>query len=458
MQTTVEPLEGNRVKLHVAVPAGEFERAIDAAFRKLAKEVRVPGFRPGKAPRRLLEAQFGVDIARHQALQDALPEYYVEAVREHEVDVIAAPEIEITAGKDDGDVEFDAVVEVRPTVQLVGHDELRVEVAYEPVTEELVDEQVDAFRERFGELVDSEHPITDHAYATLDIAGSIDGEEVGALTATEFLYRVGSGSVVPELDAQLHGARPGAILEFTAELPERFGDLAGDEASFRVVVKNVQQRLLADLTDEWVGENTEFDTVEALRADVRRRLEMVGKLRAQMALREQVLEAAADLVPIDAPEPLVDQEVERRVHDFAHDLAHRGMELDRYFAMTGQDPQEFLASVREGARRGVLADLAIRAVVAQEAIEATGDEIDAEVERLAERAGEKPEKLRRDLEKRGLVEAVRSDVARGKAVQFLVDHATVVDGNGEPIDLTLPEEEASGNDNEESHDEEGTEA
>jgi trigger factor len=458
MQTNVEPLEGNRVKLHVAVPAGEFERAIDAAFRKLAKEVRVPGFRPGKAPRRLLEAQFGVDIARQQALQDALPEYYVEAVREHDVDVIAAPEIEITAGKDDGDVEFDAVVEVRPTVQLVGHDELRVEVPYEPVTEELVDEQVDAFRERFGELVDSEHPITDHAYATLDIAGSIDGEEVGALTATEFLYRVGSGSVVPELDAQLHGARPGAILEFTAELPERFGDLAGDEASFRVVVKNVQQRLLADLTDEWVGENTEFDTVEELRADVRRRLEMVGKLRAQMALREQVLEAAADLVPTDAPEPLVDQEVERRVHDFAHDLAHRGMELDRYFAMTGQDPQEFLASVREGARRGVLADLAIRAVVAQESIEATGDEVDAEVERLAERAGEKPEKLRRDLEKRGLVEAVRSDVARGKAVQFLVDHATVVDENGEPIDLTLPEEEASGNDSEKSHDEEGTEA
>src|SRR6266487_5078964 len=133
MQSTVEPVEGNKVKLHVTVPADEFERAIDAAFRKLAREVRIPGFRPGKAPRRLLEARLGTDIAREQALQDALPQYYVDAVTEHDVDVIAPPEIEITAGQDDGDVEFDAIVEVRPQVQLVGYDELRVELPFEPI-------------------------------------------------------------------------------------------------------------------------------------------------------------------------------------------------------------------------------------------------------------------------------------------------------------------------------------
>ena len=176
MQSTVESVEGNKVKLHITVPADEFERAIDAAFRKLAREVRIPGFRPGKAPRRLLEARLGTDIAREQALRDSLPEYYVDAVTEHDVDVIAPPEIEITAGQEDGDVEFDAVVEVRPQVHLIGYDELRVELPFEPVGDDDVDEQVDALRDRFADLTDSEYPLIDDAYATIDIAGSIDGE------------------------------------------------------------------------------------------------------------------------------------------------------------------------------------------------------------------------------------------------------------------------------------------
>src|SRR4051812_6939666 len=187
MQSTVEPVESdaeteapddspagvaNRVKLHVVVPAPEFERAIDAAFRKLAREVRIPGFRPGKAPRRLLEARLGTDIAREQALQDALPQYYVDAVTEHDVDAIAPPEIEITAGKDEGDIEFDAVVEIRPLVRLVGYDELRVEVPFAGVSDEDVDEQVNALRERFADLEDSDLPLIDDAYATVDINGT----------------------------------------------------------------------------------------------------------------------------------------------------------------------------------------------------------------------------------------------------------------------------------------------
>jgi trigger factor len=140
MQTTVEPLDGNKVKLHVAVPASEFERAIDAAFKKLANEVRIPGFRPGKAPRRLLEARFGTEAARDQALRDSLPEYYVEAVTQHDVDPIAPPEIEITAGEEGGDVEFDAVVEVRPVVNLLGYDEMNVEVPWQPVDDAAVDQ------------------------------------------------------------------------------------------------------------------------------------------------------------------------------------------------------------------------------------------------------------------------------------------------------------------------------
>jgi trigger factor len=437
MQSTVEPLEGNKVKLHVTVPADEFERAIDSAFRKLAREVRIPGFRPGKAPRRLLEARFGTDVARDQALRDALPEYYVGAVSEHDVDVIAMPEIEITAGQDDGDVEFDAVVEVRPQVTLLGYDELRVELPWTPISDEDVDRQVDALRDRFGDLADSDDPLVDDAYATIDITGSVNGEAVDGLTATDFLYRVGSGMVVAELDENLYGTRPGAILQFDAELPERFGDLGGQTASFRVVVKEAKRKVLPELTDEWASEASEFDTVDELRADIRDRLELMQKLQAQMAVRDKVLEAAADLVPIEPPQVLVDDETRRRVEDLQHRLSHQGGSIEQYLQATGQDPQSFVDEVRTGAARAVLADLALRAVVAQEKIEVGDDEVQTEIERLAERVGEKPEKVRRDLDRRGALETVRSDVARGKALEFLVDHATVVDESGNEIDLTV---------------------
>jgi trigger factor len=439
MQSTVESLEGNKVKLTVSVPADEFEKAIDDAFRKLAREVKIPGFRPGKAPRQLLEARFGTEAARDQALRDALPEYYIEAVQQNDVDVIAPPEIEVTAGEDGGDVEFAATVEVRPIVRLVGYDEIRVEVPFPAIDDEAVDKQLDVLRDRFGELVDSEFPLIDDAYATIDITGSIDGEPVEGLTASDFLYRVGSDMVVPELDEQLRGTKPGAIIEFEADLGERFGDHAGSQASFRVIVKDAKQKVLPEVTDEWASEASEFDTADELRADIRKRLELMQKLQAQMAVRDNVLEAAADLVPIEAPPTLIESETRRRVEDLAHRLQHQGVTIEQYLAGTGQEAQAFLDEVRQGAGRAVLADLALRAVVVQESIDATEEELSAEVARIAERLGKKPEKIRRDLEKQGAIEAVRSDVARGKALEFLVEHAKVVDPEGNELDLTLNE-------------------
>src|SRR5258708_4284174 len=338
--------------------------------------------------------------------------------------------MEITAGQDDGDVEFDAVVEIRPQVKLVGYDELRVELAFQPVSDDDVDRQVDALRDRFADLADSEFPLVDDAYATIDIAGTIDGEAVEGLTVSDFSYRVGSAIVVDELDDQLRGTKPGAILEFTAtlpDLPERFHELAGREVNFRVIVKEAKRKVLPDLSDEWVQEASEFQTVDELRADIRKRVETMQRLQAQMGLRDKVLEAAADLVPIEAPPTLVDAETRRRVGDLAHRLSHPGASLAQYLEITGQDPQAFIDEIKVGAARAVLADLALRAVVAQEAVTASDEEVDAEVQQLAERTEQKPAKVRRELERSGALEAVRSDVARGKALAFLVDHPTAPD-------------------------------
>ncbi len=438
--TSVEELAENKVRLHVSIPAPDFERAIDAAFRKLAGEVKIPGFRPGKAPRRLLEARLGSDVGRDQALRDSLPGYYADAVESERLDTVAAPEIDITAGEESGDVEFDAVVEVRPVVELQGYEQLRVEVPSTAVADDAVDAQIDALRDRFADLEDSSRSLVEGDYAQIDIKGYVHDEAVDALTATDYLYEVGSGMLVPKLDTELTGKRPGDILKFNDALPERFGEQAGEDVAFQVLVKETKRKVLPDVTDEWASEVSEFETVDELRADIRKRLELVNTVQVQMAARDKVLDAASELVTIDLSDALVQQEMEQRLHDIAHRLEAQGVTIPQYLEATGMDQQEFVQQVRVAAERGVRADLALRAVAAQEDIVATDDELDEEVARLAERLEEKPNKVRRDLERRGIVEAVRSDIAKGKALRHLVDHADVVDGAGNPVDINPPDE------------------
>jgi trigger factor len=460
LTTSVEPLEGNKVRLRVAIPAADFEKAVDAAFRKLASEVKIAGFRPGKAPRELLEARLGTGVAREQALRDALPEYYAEAVAAEDIDVIAPPEIDVTAGTDEGEVRFDAVVEVRPVVRVDGYADLRIEVPDVEVPDDAVDNQIEMLRDRFADLEDKAGPLADGDYAQIDIKGSVHEEVIDALSATDFLYEVGSGALVPKLDDELRGKKPGDILKFNDSLPERLaaerrgrsageeaslatptsgvGDRAGEEVTFQVLVKEGKRKVLPEVTDEWVSEVSEFDTTHELKADARQRLEVYAKVQTQLLVRDKVLEAAARLVDDEPPDALVAGEMERRVHDLAHRLEHQGATIAQYLAATGQEQEKFIEDLRAGSTLGVRADLALRAVVAQEGIEATDEDLEAEIARVAERAEETPEKVRQEFEQRGAFEAVRSDIARGKALQFMVDHATVVDESGNAVDLTIP--------------------
>ena len=262
-------------------------------------------------------------------------------------------------------------------------------------------------------------------------------------TASDLLYEVGSGGLVPALDEALHGAGPGAVLEFTDVLPERFGEQAGTEVTFRALVKDAKRKVLPELTDEWVAENTDSETVDALREESRRRIDLFGKLQAQMAMRDRVLDELSKLVDIEPPEALVGQELETRLHDLVHRIEGQGMSIPQWLAATGQDQSEFINQMRAGAARAVLADLALRAVVVQESIAASDEELETEIERLAERSGAKPQKVRKDLDRRGLLEAVRSDIARGKALQLVVDSAVALDSTGAEIDVSIPTPDAS---------------
>src|SRR5438105_512087 len=439
METTVESLEGNKVRLRVAVPAGEFETAIDAAFRKLAREVRIPGFRPGKAPRRLLEAHLGTGIAREQAIRDAVPDYYLKALEGEDLDTIAPPEFEITAGQEEGDVEFDAVVEVRPQAEIAGYDSLQVTIEDPAVADEEIDAQIDGLRERFADLEESTAPLGKGDYAQLNIKGYVHDEEVPGLTVSDFLYEVGSNLVVPKLDEELEGKRPGDMLKFNDELPARWGERAGQEVGFQVLVKETKRKVLPQATDEWVQEASEFDTLEDLRADIRKRMESVRLIQANLAVRDKVLQAVGAKVAVDIPEPLIQEEVERRLHSILHRLEEQGASVDQYLEATGLTQDQLLADVRLEATKAVKADLALRAVVAAEEITASDYEVEAEIARVAERSGRKPAQLRKETERGQGLQAVRSELSRGKALQFLVDHASVVDEEGKPLDISFPE-------------------
>jgi trigger factor len=446
VKTSVEPLEGNKVKVSVTVDEQEFDKAIDAAFKKLAREVRIPGFRPGKAPRRVLEARLGSEVGRSQALNDSIPEYYADAVKEHEVDVIAAPELELTEGEESGPVAFEAVVEVRPVVQVPGYGSLRVTLDSIEPDEEEVTAQLERLRTQFGELTDVERAAAEGDFVTIDIAGSQDGEPIAQLTAEDYLYEVGSGGILPEVDEQLVGAEAGATLEFDAAVPgaaaatdDDEGDQEDDDdetpsLQFVVTVKDVKERVLPDLDDEFASEASEFETLDELTEDLRKRSGAVKKVQAQMALREKVGEALADLVEDEVPDPLVSAEMQQRLQDLAMRLEAQGLNLDTWIAMSGKEPDEVVEDLRETATTAVRVDLALRAVAEAEAIEVTDDDLEREFAQVAERLGIKAKDVRKQFERAEQVPAVRSDIKKRKAFDWLLERVEIVDPDGVTID------------------------
>ncbi len=429
MKATVEPLEGNKVKLSVEVEEIEFDKAVDAALRKIAREVRIPGFRPGKAPRRLLEARMGKGGIRQEALREALPDFYAEALRQADVDAIAPPEIDVTAGHEDGPLAFDAVVEVRPQVNLVGYQGLQVTVPSPEVDDEELKKQIDRLRQPFGELKPVERPIQDGDHVTLDLNGARAGEPVAGLTAEDYLYEVGTDNLVPGADDHLRGANKGDTVEFESAL----GDANEAPVSMTLTIKDVKEMVLPEVTDEWASEASEFESVAELEADLRTRMSTVKKVQSHMAVRDEAAKALADLVEDEVPEALVTSEMERRLQDLARRLEAQGANFDQYLEATGQTHEQLIGDLRTTATGAVKADLALRALADAEQLDVSDADIDAEIHGLSERMEMSPDLLREQLERADQMSAVRSDIRKAKALTWLMEHVDIVDENGRPI-------------------------
>ena len=442
MKSTVEPLEGNKVKLVVELDEDEFEKDLDAAFSRLAREVRLPGFRPGKAPRKVLEARIGQGYARGEAFREALPNYYSAAVREHEVDVIAPPEIDITAGEEDGAVVFDAVVEVRPSVEIDGYSSLEVEVPAVEVSDEDVEEAVDRMRKQFSDLETVDRAAAEGDSVVIDISATHEGEAVPGMTTDGYNYEVGSGATgIDEIDENLTGASAGDELEFTAKHPDEDEE---EPLHFSIKVAEVQERVLPEPTDEWVSENSEFSTIDELRADYRSRMEETRVAQARNARQNNLAEKVAELVDDDlVPDALVDGETENRIQDMAMRLQAQGIEFEQYMQLTGQDPQAMMGELRTQAQVTAKLDLALRAIAAQESITVTDEELDDELQTVAERFERSVDQVREELAEAGQLPAVKADLLKTKTMDWLLERITLVDEDGQPVSadaLELPDD------------------
>ena len=439
MNSSVEALEGNKVKVIVEVDEAEFEKDLDAAFARLAKEVRISGFRPGKVPRKVLEARIGADYARQDAFREGLPEYYVEAVKEHEVDVIAPPSIEVTGGEEGGNVTFEAEVEIRPVIEIAGYSPLEVEVPVPGVSGEEIDEQIERMLGQYGTLETVDRAAEEGDRVSVDIEAVHEGEPVAGLTAEDYLYQVGMGAVVPELDEHLVGASAGDELSFTAVHPDEDEE---EPLEFNIKVKEVQATVLPEPDDEWAKENSEFETLAELRADLEMRLGRSRIIQAITARRNNVAEAVAALVDDDAvPEALESMEFENRIQDMAMRLQAQGLDFDQFLQFSGQSREVLLADMREGATVSARLDLALRAIAVAEGLEPDDAELEVEFERVAAEVDRAVDDVRAEFAAAGQLPAIRSDLAKSNALDWLVEQATLVDEEGNSVDaadLVLP--------------------
>jgi len=430
VKSSVETLEGNKVKVSVEVDETEFDRDIDAAFKKIAREVRLPGFRPGKAPRRVLEARIGLAPARQQALQDAIPRYLADAVKEHDVDIIAPPQVDITAGEEDGPVTFDATVEIRPQVVVPGYGGLRVEVPTVAVTDDEVQAAIDAELRRHGELADVERPALTGDYLTIDIEAERDGDPVPGLNTDDWGYELGRGWVAPDFDEHLEGALAGDTLTFTTTPTG-----TEEPADFTVSVTKVQELIPAELDDEWVAEHLgEYDTEEEWRQALLERMEAVKLNTARQLLLDRAATALAELVEDDAPEPLVNDELRSRAENLVNSLQAQGIAMEQYLAMTGQDPASLTEGLKSGAEQAVKVDLALRSIAESEGLEVTDDDLEAEYQRIGVRVNQKPNQVRKAYERNDAVSSLRGEIRKSKAMEWLLHNVEIVDEDGNVID------------------------
>lgn len=415
LETTTEDLGKDQIKLTVQVPEAALAPAIEKVYRRWAGEIKVPGFRKGRVPRQLIDARVGPDVIREEALRDALPDLYREALDAESIEAIAPPEIEVTKFEEGEPLVFEATVDVRPEITLPDLSAIQIEAPPADVTDPEVDEQIERLRDRFAELetASREARIGDHIL--IDLKGYRHEELVEGASAPDFLYEVGSQMGPPSLDEQLQGERAGSILKFNDTLPG-----LGEELSFTVLVKEVKSKKLPALDEEFARNVGEFESIEALREDLRTRMADYKKALVLEQVNSLALQAFVDAADLEPPEKLVDTEVHHRLHHVEEDLQRAGMTMAQYAEQSGTTELEIRSDMRAQAARSVKAELLLEEVARQINVEITQEDLSREVAYLAAQTGQDVQQLAEQLVSQQRLGSLAADVMRRKALEHIV--------------------------------------
>ena len=436
MKTTVETIDPVTVKLTVEVEPARVKKAFDVAAKELAKQVSLPGFRPGKAPRKLLEQRLGSGVIAQQAMEDSLSDYYAEALEAEELAPVAQPEVDVQSFDESEGCTFTAQVEVRPEFDAPDHTGIQVAFPQWDVDDEDVDAQLEQLRERFAEVDEVERPAQTGDYVTLDLKVVVDGEELTDSNVEDALYEVGSQGVTPKLDEELVDRMADDEFTYTDNLPDEFPDHGGEEAEFHVTVKDVRAKTLPDLDDDFAATASEFDTIDELRADVRNNLLRRRVQEARHQVRGDVLEAYLATVDIPLPPAMVDDEVDQRRHQLEHQAEQYGMTLDDLFAADDTDAEAWEADAREHATTSVKARLVLDRLAEQLEVQVEPQDVNDEIVRHATQMGVDPNQVAQVIQQQGTLPALIGDIVRRKALDAIMDAATL---DGGPSDDVLRE-------------------
>ena len=433
MKSAVETLSPTRAKITVEVPFEELKPSLDAAYKTIAQQINIPGFRKGKVPPPVIDRQVGRGAVLDQAINEALPQFYVQALQENELQPLAQPEIEVTKLEDNAVVEFTAEVDVRPTIEVPAYDDLAVEVEDVEVSETDVDEQVEALRERFATLQDVERAAQDGDLVTIDLKATTDGADVEGGEVNGYSYKVGSGDMLEGIDDALRGLSAGEEKTFTSQLLG--GDLSGQDVDVTVQLSSVKEQELPELDDDFAQTASEFDTIEELRADVATRLERGKRLEQAAAARDAVLEKLLDSVEVPLPEGVLAEELANRRQEIEQQLTYAGMTMEAYLDSEEQTIDEFEAELEKRVRDAMASQFLLDEIAKESEIGVEQEELSQHLMRRAQQSGQNPDEFIKHMLEHNHIPEMVAEVVRGKALAAIVEGATVTDASGRAVDL-----------------------
>jgi len=425
VEVSKKELEGNKVELKVEITADRVNEALGQAYKKVVKDIDIPGFRKGKVPRKVLEARYGKEILHKDALDILIPKAYTEAVEETEIDPIDQPDIKDFDIEEDSPLTFTAEVEVKPDVKLGEYKDLGIEKEDSEVKDEEIQEEIDRVRNQHGQLVSSDKEVVEEGdFVIIDFEGKKDGEKFPGGSAEEYSLEIGSNTFIPGFEEQLIGAKVGEELELNVTFPEDYNaeDLAGEEVIFDVKVKEIKQKELPELDDEFAKEVSDYETFDKYRESIEERLQKSKEDNTQREYENKLIEKVSKNAEIDVPNKMVEEELNKMFQNFAQSVSQQGMEVEDYLNYTGTDENGWKEQNRKAAENRTRSNLVLETIAEKEGIEISDEEIEEQVNEIAENNDQDPEQIKAFLQMQGQLDSLKDGLKMQKTIDYLKEN------------------------------------